>query len=65
MGLTWDNFLKLAAVIKNLRDSIYQYNNPEINIKEKHRRLTAASQRYKDLFEDLKYSEFMKQVRIS
>ena len=66
MRLTWDDFLKLAAVVKNLNHSIYEYNhNSKINIKKKDQKVAAASKKYKDLFEDLKYSEFMKQVRIS
>ena len=65
MGLTWDDFLKLAAVITNLHDSIYYFDDTEIDIDEKHRRVAAAAQRYKDFFTDLKYSDFMKVVRIS
>ena len=65
MGLTWDDFLKLTVVITNLHDSIGYFKSSQIDIKEKHRRVAAAAQRYKDFFKDLKYSDFMKVVRIS
>ena len=65
MELTWDDFLNLAAVITNLHDSIYYFDDTEIDIKEKHRRVAAAAQRYKDFSTDLKNSDFMKVVRIS
>ena len=65
MGLTWDDFLKLTVVITNLHDSIKYFKSSQIDIKEKHRRVAAAAQRYKEFFTDLKYSDFMKVVRIS
>ena len=65
MELTWDDFLNLAAVITNLHDSIRYFQSSQIDIKEKHRIVAAAAQRYKDFFTDLKYSDFMKVVRIS
>ena len=65
MGLTWDDFLKLAAVITSLHDSIYYFDDTESEIKGKHRRVEAAALTYKDFFQDLKYSDFMKVVRIS
>ena len=65
MRLTWDDLLKLTAVITNLALSINYFDDPNIEIKEKHRRVAAAAQRYKDFFEDLKYSDFMKVVRMS
>ena len=65
MRLTWDDFLKLTAVITNLGLSISYLDDPNIEIKEKHRRVAAAAQRYKDFFEGSKYSDFMKGVRIS
>ena len=47
MGLTWDDFRKLAAVFTNLFDSIRYCQRSKINIKEKHRRIATASQKYK------------------
>ena len=59
MGLTWDEFLNLAAVITNLHDSIFYH----VDAKIEHRRVATAAQRYKDFFKHLKYSDFMKVVR--
>ena len=65
MGLTWDEFLKLATIITNLDDSIYYYDHQTIKIKEKNRRVAGAAIHYLDFFRDLKYIHFMNEVRIS
>ena len=65
MGLTWDEFLKLATVITNLADSIYYFDKEEIEIKEKNRKVAAAAKDYLEFFNDLKYMQFMEEVRIS
>ena len=39
MKLTWNDFLELAAVITNLRNSIYNFDDEELEIKEKNRRV--------------------------
>ena len=65
MGLTWDEFLKLATVISNLRKPIAFFKNDEIGINEKNRLVAAAAINYKKFFNDLKYFEFMDEVRIS
>ena len=65
MGLTWDEFLELATVINNLVLSIYYFNSEESDIKEKNRRVSAAANDYLEFFNDLKYIQFMNEVRIS
>ena len=65
MRLTWEEYLQLAAVITNLDVSIRCFNNEEIDIKEKNRRVAAAAKDYLEFFEDLKYIQFMIEVRIS
>ena len=65
MGLTWDEFLKLATVIYNLRKPIADFKNEDLGIKEKNRRVAAAAINYKEFFNDLKYMQFMEDVRIS
>ena len=65
MGLTWEEFLNLAAIITTLDDSINYIDDEEIEIKEKNRRVAAAAEDYLEFFNDLKYSEFMDEVRIS
>ena len=65
MGLTWDEFLKLATVISNLDDSIYYFNRTKKEIKENNQRVAAAAKDYLEFFEDLKYIQFMNEVRIS
>ena len=65
MGLTCDEFLKLATVISNLKFSILNFNNKQIGIKEKNRKVAAAAKHYLEIFNDLKYMEFMSEVRIS
>ena len=65
MGLTWDEFLELATVINNLALPIYYFNSEEIDIKEKNRRVSAAANDYLEFFNDLKYKQFMNEVRIS
>ena len=57
MGLTWDEFLKLATIITNLDDSIYYYAHQTI--------IKAAAKEYREFFNDLKYMHFMNEVRIS
>ena len=65
MGLTWDEFLKLATIITNLNLSIYYFDKEEIDIKERNRRVAAAAKEYQEFFNDLKYMQFMNEVRIS
>ena len=65
MGLTWDEFLKLATIITNLDDSIYYFDKEEIEIKEKNRRVATAAKNYLEFFNELKYIQFMNEVRIS
>ena len=66
MGLTWEQFLQSATVVTNLKDSIGYFNlDPEIDIKEKNRKVAAAAINYKEFFNDLKYMKFMDEVRIS
>ena len=64
MGLTWDEFLKLATVMSNLRKSIANFKNEEIEINEKNRKVAAAANNYEEFFHDLKYMQFMEKVRI-
>ena len=65
MGLTWDEFLKLASIITNLDDSIFYFDDKKIEIKEKNRRVAAAAINYNEFFNDLKYMQFMEDVRLS
>ena len=65
MGLTWDEFLKLATIITNLDDSISYFGDEKIGIKEKNRRVAAAANEYQEFFSDLKYMKFMEELRIS
>ena len=66
MRLTWEDFLQLAAVVTNLRDSIENfYFAPEDDIKEKNRKVAASAKNYKEFFNDLKYMKFMNEVRLS
>ena len=64
MGLTWEEFLQLTAIITNLNDSIYYFGqNRGIEIKEENRRVATAAKEYQELFSDLKYMKFMEEVR--
>ena len=65
MGLTWDEFLKIASVITNLFFHSIYYFDERIEIKEKNRRVAAAAEDYLEIFNDLKYSQFMNEVRTS
>ena len=65
MGLTWDEFLKLATVISNLKKPIDDFYNKQIGIKELNRRVAAAAKDYLESFKDFKYMHFMEEVRIS
>ena len=66
MGLTWEEFLKLATVITNLDYSIdLCVNNEDIEIEELNRRVATIAKDYLDFFNDLKYMQFMEEVRIS
>ena len=64
MGLTWDEFLKLATIITKLDDSI-EYFESKTSVKEKNRRVTEAAKEYLKFFNDLKYVQFMNEVRKS
>ena len=65
MRLTWEEYLQLAAVTTNLFLSIEYFDNEEIEITEKNQRVAAAAKDYLEFFEDLKYIQFMNEVRIS
>ena len=65
MGLTWDEFLKLATIITNLTISTYYLVKEKIEIKAKKRRVAAAAKDYFEFFNDLKYLQFMNEVRTS
>ena len=65
MRLTWEENLQLAAVITNLTVSISSFDNEEIEITEKNRRVAAAAINYKEFFSVLKYMKFMEEVRKS
>ena len=65
MALTWAEFLQLAAIVTNLRDSIYYFDTKNIDIEEKNRRIAAATINYKEFFNDYKYMQFMAKVRMS
>ena len=65
MVLTWEEFLKLATIITNLNNSIYNVDDEKIEIEEKNRRISAAAINYQEFFNDLKYIHFMNEVRIS
>ena len=63
--LTWDEYLQLAAIVTNLNDSIHFFGDGKIKIKEKNRRVAAAAKEYHEFFNELKYMQFMENVRIS
>ena len=66
MGLTWEDFLQLATVVTNLKDSILNFNlGRKIGIKEENRKVAAAAINYREFFNDLKYMKFMDEVRLS
>ena len=63
MGLTWEEYLQLTAVIKNLAVSITYFDKWEIEIREKNRRVATAAQAYQEFFSDSKYTKFMERLR--
>ena len=63
--LSWEEFLKLASVVKNLYESFCNFNVQEIDIKERNQCVAEAANDYRKLYEDFKYGEFMRIVRIS
>ena len=63
MGLTWDEFLKLATVISNLWNPLYYFDYKEDEIKELNRRVAATAKDYLNIFNDFKYMQFMREVR--
>ena len=65
MVLTWEEYLKLAAVIKNLKESIDYFNEEGIEINDKNRKVAEAAKKYQVFFNDFKYIKFMEKVRIS
>ena len=65
MKLTWEEYLQLAAVITNLTVSIRYFDNQEIEITEKNRRVAAAANKYEEFFRVSKYMKFMEEVRNS
>ena len=65
MGLTWEEYLQLAAIVTNLNDSISYFDDEKNEIKEKNRRVAAAAINYNEFFNDLKYMRFMEEVRRS
>ena len=54
MGLTWEEYLQLADVIKNLNDSIY-----------KNRNVVAAAKAYEEFFDDVRFMQFMAKIRLT
>ena len=65
MVLTWEEYLQLAAIVTNLNESIYHFNEEKIEIKEKNRRVAAAAKVYHEFLNELKYMQFMEEVRKS
>ena len=65
MALTWEEYLQLAAVVTNLDDWIIYYGDEKLEIKEKNRRVTAAAQKYQEVFNNYTYMDFTEEVRIS
>ena len=65
MKLTWEEFLKLVSIVRNLFDSISKYNKQKIDIKEKTRRIALAVNECRKLFKDSKFVEFTETFRIS
>ena len=63
MGLTWDEFLKLATVISNLGNLLYYFDYTENEVKELNRIVAATAKGYLKFFNDFKYMQFMKEVR--
>ena len=64
MVLTWEEYLQLAAVVTNLDDSLYYFDDEKIEIKEKNRTVAAAAKEYYEFFNELKYMHSMEEVRI-
>ena len=60
MGLSWDEFLKLATVISNLNDAIYNDK-----FQKKNRRVFEVANDYLKFLDDLKYMHFMEEFRES
>ena len=54
MGLSWEEYLQLADVIKNLNDSIY-----------KNRNVVAAAKAYEEFFDDVRFMQFMAKIRLT
>ena len=75
MELTWDEFLEIATVISNLREAIVKNMginmhldmriNMLIRVKDKNRRVAAAAKHYQEFFNDLKYMQFIEEIRRS
>ena len=65
MGLTWEEYLQLTAVIQNSKVAIDSFDEEGIEIKEKNRRVSAAAHEYQEFFTDLKYIKFMEELRTS
>ena len=65
MKLTWDDFLNLASIVTNLYESICDFNEQEITIQQKNRRVADTANEYRNFFKDSKYFEFIKIVGIS
>ena len=65
MVLTWEEYLQLASIVTNLNYSIIHFDDGKIEIKEKNRRVAAAAKEYHEFFSELKYMQFMEEVRIS
>ena len=65
MRLTLEEFLRLASVVKKLYESFGNFYVQEMDIKEKNQGVVVAANEYRRLFEDFKYGEFMRIVRIS
>ena len=54
MGLSWEEYLQLADVIKNLNDSIY-----------KNRNVVPAAKAYEEFFDDVRFMQFMAKIRLT
>ena len=65
MTLTRREFLNLAAVIKNLYETLYNFEIERNDIKEFNRRVSKTAQKYFDFFREARYMEFINLIRIS
>ena len=64
MTLTWKEFLNLATLVKNLRESMGVDYHEKIDIKVLNRQVAEAAQKYLDFNKEGKYMEFTESMRI-